>query len=49
MNLQLNLVAIKTLVRKEVTRVFRIWVQTLVLQCQDYQMVPMEWVLLVLP
>ena len=30
MNLQLNLVAIKTLVRKEVTRVFRIWVQTIV-------------------
>ena len=30
MNLQLNMVAIKTLVRKEVTRVFRIWVQTIV-------------------
>ncbi len=30
MNLALNLVAIRTLVRKEVIRVFRIWVQTIV-------------------
>ncbi|MEM6511724.1 MAG: ABC transporter permease [Pseudomonadota bacterium] len=30
MNLALNLVAIRTLVRKEVVRVFRIWVQTIV-------------------
>ncbi len=30
MNLSLNLVAIKTLIRKEVSRVFRIWVQTIV-------------------
>ena len=30
MNLALNLVAIRTLIRKEVTRVFRIWVQTIV-------------------
>jgi ABC-2 type transport system permease protein len=30
MNIRLNLVAIQTLVRKEVSRVFRIWVQTLV-------------------
>ncbi len=30
MNLALNLIAIKTLIRKEVSRVLRIWVQTLV-------------------
>ncbi|MEM8683353.1 MAG: ABC transporter permease, partial [Pseudomonadota bacterium] len=30
MNLALNLVAIRTLVRKEIIRVFRIWVQTIV-------------------
>ncbi len=30
MNLSLNVVAIKTLVRKEITRVLRIWVQTIV-------------------
>ena len=30
MNLSLNLVAIRTLVRKEIIRVFRIWVQTIV-------------------
>ncbi len=30
MNLSLNLVAIRTLIRKEVIRVFRIWVQTIV-------------------
>ncbi|MDJ0758625.1 MAG: ABC transporter permease [Woeseiaceae bacterium] len=30
MNLSLNLVAIKTLIHKEVSRVFRIWVQTIV-------------------
>ena len=30
MNLRLNLVAIRTLVRKEVIRVMRIWIQTIV-------------------
>ena len=30
MNLRLNLVAIRTLVRKEMVRVLRIWVQTIV-------------------
>jgi len=30
MNVALNLVAVRTIVRKEVTRVFRIWVQTIV-------------------
>ena len=30
MNLRLNAVAVKTLVRKEVVRVLRIWVQTIV-------------------
>ena len=30
MNIALNLVAVKTLIRKEVTRVMRIWVQTIV-------------------
>jgi ABC-2 type transport system permease protein len=30
MNLSLNLIAVKTIIRKEVTRVFRIWVQTIV-------------------
>ena len=30
MNLSLNLIAIKTLIHKEVSRVFRIWVQTIV-------------------
>ena len=30
MNLALNLVAVKTIIRKEVTRVLRIWVQTIV-------------------
>ena len=30
MNLALNLVAVKTIIRKEVVRVLRIWIQTIV-------------------
>ena len=30
MNIALNLVAVKTIIRKEVVRVLRIWVQTIV-------------------
>ena len=30
MNLALNLVAVKTIIRKEMSRVLRIWVQTIV-------------------
>ena len=30
MNIQLNLIAVKTIIRKEMMRVLRIWVQTIV-------------------
>ena len=30
MNMQLNLIAVKTIIRKEMIRVLRIWVQTIV-------------------